>query len=90
MVEKAWDYKWSSAPDHIGEREKPLIKLKATQDRGDWKEYLQENDPEITKEIRIKTNRGLVVGREKFIKKLEKKLNRSLRCLGQGRPRKDK
>ncbi len=89
IVKKAWEYKWSSAPDHIGKRKKPLIKLKAIRYIDNWKEYLQENDPELTKDIRIKTNRGLVVGTDKFIKKLEKRLNRSLECLSQGRPRKD-
>ena len=41
-------------------------------------------------DIRLKTNRGLVVGTDKFIKKLERALNRSLKCLKQGRPRKDR
>jgi len=89
IVKKAWDYKWASASDHTGERKKPLIKLKDTRDRKDWKEYLQENDSEMTEDIRIKTNRGLAVGTDKFVKKLEKLLNRSLQCLNQGRPRKE-
>jgi len=90
IVKRAWDHKWSSASDHAGEREKPLIKLKDIRDRKGWKEYLQENDPEMTKDMRVKTNRGLVVGTDKFVKKLEKLLKRSLQCLDQGRPRKAK
>lgn len=35
-------------------------------------------DHKRTKEIRVKTNRGLGVGAEKSIKKLRKLLNRSL------------
>lgn len=89
IVKRAWDHEWSSASDHAGEREKPLIKLKDIRDRKGWKEYLQEDDPEMTKDMRIKTNRGLVVGTDKFVKKLENLLNRSLQCLNQGRPRKD-
>jgi len=90
IVKKAWEYKWSSAPDHTGERTKPIIKLKPIKDIviDNWKKYLQEEDPDMEKDIRLKTDRGLVVGTETFIKKLEKRLNRSLRCLNQGRPRK--
>ncbi|MCK4810049.1 MAG: hypothetical protein KAS99_03815 [Candidatus Omnitrophica bacterium] len=39
-------------------------------------------------EIRLKTNRGLVVGTDEFVKALEKKLNRSLKCLCRRRPEK--
>jgi nitrogen regulatory protein PII-like uncharacterized protein len=56
----------------------------------EWKDYLREDDPEMTEDIRLKTNIGLVVGTDKFIKKLERTLNRSLKYLKQGRPRKDK
>jgi len=41
-------------------------------------------------EIKIKTQRGLVVGRQNFIKELEEKLGRSLACLNPGRPVKKK
>ena len=89
IVKKAWDYKWSSVLDHTTERKKPLIKLKEIRDRKDWKEYLRENDLEMTEDIRVKTNKGIVVGTDKFIKKLEGILKRSLKCVNQGRPRKD-
>ena len=82
---------FSSAKDHTKERNKPIIKLsryKSTQYGKQWKEYLQENDFEMTEDIRIKTNKGLVVGTDKFIKKLEGLLKRSLKCVNQGRPRK--
>jgi putative transposase len=90
IVKKAWEYKWSSALDHTGEREEPLIRIKTTQDRGDWREYLQEDDSQLAEEVRRKTNKGLVVGTDEFVKKLEKRLDRSLQCLSQGRPRKSK
>ena len=92
IVKKAYNYTWSSALDHIAQREKPLIKLtryKWIKNGNDWKEYLKEEDREITNDIRLKTNRGLVVGTDKFIKRLERTLNRSLKCLSQGRPRKE-
>ncbi len=88
IVNKAWDYDWSSASDHTEGRAKPLVKLKAARGIDNWEEYLQENDPGTEEEIRIKTKRGLVVGTDKFIKKLEKQFKRSLQCLNQGRPKK--
>jgi len=91
IVEEAWGYQWSSAQDHVSQKEKALIKLtgyKGIKDKKDWKEYLKEDDLQMTEDIRLKTDRGLVVGTDKFISKLEKVLNRSLKCLNQGRPRK--
>ncbi|MCQ9206089.1 MAG: transposase [Omnitrophica bacterium] len=91
IVRQPWDYKWSSAKDHVGERKKPLIKLSPYKriKKKIWKEYLKETDPDMIEEIRLKTNRGLAVGTDRFIKKLEALLNRSLKCLSQGRPKKD-
>ena len=51
IAKDAWGHEWSSASEHIGDREK-----------------------------------GLVVGTDKFVKALEKKINRSLKYLPQGRP----
>jgi len=65
-----------------------LIKLKTIKNQKDWKEYLTEDDIEMAQDIRLKTDRGLVVGTDKFIKQLEAKLKRSLKCLKQGRPKK--
>ena len=89
IVKNAWDYKWSSAADRTGEREKPLIKLKHIDIEEDWKEYLKESDVEMNNEIRVKTSRGLIVGTDEFINKIERTLNRSLRCLSQGRPKRN-
>ena len=90
IVKHAWEYKWSSAVDHASERDKPLIHLSGYESiaQNDWKQYLKENDLEMNNEIRLKTNRGLAIGEAKFIKKLERTLERSLDCLNQGRPRK--
>ncbi len=92
IVKEAENYKWSSAQDHLGLRKEKLIKLTSQNtiiDEKKWKDYLKEDDIEMNKEMILKTNQGLVVGSNKFIKKLEKKLKRSLTCLKQGRPRKD-
>ncbi len=91
IVKNAWEYKWSSASDHTGNRKNGVIKL--TNYEGiefkEWCDYLKENDPDMIGEIRLKTSRGLVVGVDKYVKALEKKLNRSLKCVRQGRPRKE-
>ena len=90
LVKQAWNYNYSSALDHVGEREKSLINLSKykTINKKDWKEYLKETDSQITEEIRLKTNRGLAVGTKEFILDLEKKLKRSLECRKWGRPKK--
>ena len=92
IVKEAWSYNWSSAKDHMKQRDKPLIKLsghKQIKEPEQWQEYLEENDPQLTEDIRIKTERGLVVGSDKFIKKIEGRLSRSLECVKQGRPKKN-
>ncbi len=93
ITRKAWEYEWSSAKEHVEDGRKPLInisKYKNIKSGREWKEYLAETDCEMAEEIRLKTNRGLAVGTDKFIETLEGKLNRSLKCVRQGRPRKRK
>ncbi len=90
IVKKPWDYEWSSARYHTGEEKRSIVKDAKLFDMGeeDWKEYLTEEDVAMEQEIRLKTQRGLVVGEEKFIKKIEDKIQRSLKCLNPGRPKK--
>ena len=93
VVKKAWLYKWSSAGLHVKEGQYGPIKLNAIVDwmpMEEWKDYLGDIDEDMCKEMRLKTSRGLVVGEGSFIKKLEKTLNRSLKCLNPGRPIKKK
>jgi len=92
MVKEAWEYEWSSARAHVGQGEQSPIMLSQRVEMAksgqEWKQYLQEDDEEMVREMRLKTQRGLVVGMEDFIKRLEKQLDRSLQCLNPGRPRK--
>jgi hypothetical protein len=55
----------------------------------EWKSFLRAEDEELCREMRIKTGRGLGVGTEKFIGQIENKLQRSLACKPQGRPREE-
>ena len=73
ITKQPWQYEWSSCPDHTGERENPLIKISnyKTVKKEGWKEYLKEDDPDGVNEIRLKTQRGLVAGTDKFIKKFQ-------------------
>ncbi len=92
-VKEAWLYKWSSAGLHVNEGQYGPIKLSAAPDWmpvEEWKDYLGEVDEDMRKEMRLKTSRGLVVGEDSFIQKLEKRIGRSLRCLNPGRPIKKK
>lgn len=90
IVGKPWDYQWSSAPIHVGIETKQFVGLKESlaMNPREWKAYLCQDDGKMANEIRLKTKRGLVIGSDRFIKKLEKELKRSLRCLNPGRPKK--
>ena len=92
MIKNAWDYRWSSAKQHTGNSSEVLIRLSSKYDmmnQAQWNDYLKKEDEQLTQDIRLKTSRGLAVGSDAFIRGLEKKLKRSLKCLKQGRPRKE-
>ena len=95
LVRRPWDYKWSSARQHMGMDNEGAIglckkyRLIDAADSTNWRTYLEKEDEAMNKEVRLKTSRGLVIGGEGFIKKLEKKLGRSLKCLPWGRPKKN-
>ena len=93
IVKKAWEYPWSSAREHAGGESSSLIELSRRVDivkQQNWREYLMEEDVPMCEEMRIKTNRGLVIGTNRFVNQLEERLNLSLQCLNPGRPRKKK
>jgi putative transposase len=94
LVQQAWHYRWSSARVHAGQAggRGPLAvnTRKFAMDSKQWKEYLQVEDEPVVEELRLKTQRGLVLGSSGFVKRLEQKLERSLACLNPGRPKKEK
>ena len=92
MVLLPWEYKYSSALYHVGEkRSDPLIKNdQVLQDLiDDWRTYLHNGDSEddLTR-IRKEESGGRPIGSESFIEKLEKELNRSFNRKAAGRPSK--
>ena len=92
MVKKAWDYGWSSARQHMGLDNQNRIGLSKKcryLKQEEWKDYLQENDADMDDEIRKKTVRGLVVGKDDFVSKLETRIKRSLTYRAWGRPKRN-
>ncbi len=90
MVKKAEAYRWSSAGSHVGEKASDIL-LSAGPiafTASEWRTYLQSEDKAMYAELKLKTQKGLPIGSESFIQKLEKKLKRVLVVRGQGRPRK--
>jgi hypothetical protein len=58
-------------------------------DKRQWKKYLRAVDEQVIDELRLKTQRGLVIGNQGVCKGLERKLKRSLECLNSGRPKQE-
>ncbi len=93
IVKKPWQWKWSSAGEHIGQRKgivniEKITTLIDTSDE-EWKDYidLAENKEEV-ENIRKHTLLGRPLGAEDFIAKLGKRLGRVLSVLPRGRPKK--
>jgi len=90
MVEKPWDYRWSSARAHLGTKYKiiTLADVKEIVNVESWREFLEEDekDEDIDK-LRKSTLKGGVFGPVEFVKKLEEKLGRSILKKTQGRPK---
>ena len=94
MVNKAWEWKWSSAKQHSGEGsgEITVERIEKYTDITEekWKNILSEKeDEEIMKAIRKNSLTGRPTGKEIFIEKLENNLDRRLRALSCGRPKKN-
>ena len=93
ICEKAEDWEWSSARDHLNKRgSKIFLEIEDSIDGlgvKDWSLYLNEDiDKSIEEEIKRNTLTGRPCGTEGFVEKLEKVLGRRLRALPEGRPRK--
>lgn len=93
MVQKAEDYRWSSAREHVKGFSDGLVSKECylwDQIR-DWKRYLQEEeDSTIIQKIRKCSLTGRPCGDEAFVQKLEARFGRRLKALSSGRPRKEK
>ena len=80
LVKCADDYHWSSAKSHVDKISDPLIKKFYLMDEiDDWAKYLTDGSEIELETIRKYIETGRPLGREEFIERLEKKLDRILR-----------
>ncbi len=92
LVRVPWRYAWSSAAEHTG----MVPRARMLENRRwqrltkglDWKRFLTEDEEEHTQAIRLATSRGRPLASDRLLSKLETKLNRRLRPMAVGRPRK--
>jgi len=94
MVKAPWDYAWSSAGAHCGEKGHPpgLLDLSRWFEQmraEEWKatlEAIAESDGAI-EQMRVHTRTGRPLGDDAFISKIETLLNRRVRAIPRGRPK---
>ena len=81
MVERPWDYCWSSAKFHVGLRDADeLVRDRSLwQYVNDWYDFLTSNDNEIDKRLRKATRIGRPAGSEEFHMKVQNLTGRNLR-----------
>ena len=91
LVGKAEDYPWSSAANHTGKRDDPLVSKSFKEATGisDWSAWLQEGLSDVLHEqLRRHTRNGRPLGSDSFVSRLEQICGRILRPKPGGRPRK--
>ncbi len=92
LVRVPWRYAWSSAAEHTGMAPRVRVLENRRWERLtkglDWKRFLTEDEEEHTQSIRLATSRGRPLASDRLLSKLETKLNRRLRPMPVGRPRK--
>ena len=90
MVKKAWDYEWSSARFHVGERASDLLVTDRTLIGlvKDWGELLSGDDEEADNKLRAGVKIGRPVGNDSFLHKIEAITGRDLSKGTPGRPAK--
>ena len=89
IVQRAEDYRWSSAPAHCGLVDDPLLSaLPAGASLiGNWSEWLKAgNSISELKSIRNCTNTGRPCGAESYIRELERRTGRAIIPCKVGRP----
>jgi len=92
LVRVPWRYPWSSAAAHVnGEDPTGLLDMQAWREQWRspkrWAEALRDPDDEAKELICGSTRTGRPLGGERFLTRLERKLDRSVRAKPVGRPR---
>ncbi len=80
IVEHAWEYHWSSAAAHCGQRTDALLhgNLEQADHVGNWQNFLLDEDDAAVRQLRRNTCTGRPLGPAEFVAKLEALLGRSL------------
>jgi putative transposase len=89
MVQRAWDYQWSSAPCHCGMTARSLLPLEPLPgfEPDEWRRVLMPDElEEELDRIRARTRTGRPFAGGAFVHTLEKELGRPLRPRRRGRP----
>ncbi|MHB8849168.1 MAG: transposase [Burkholderiales bacterium] len=95
MVERAEDYRWSSAAAHCGNRTDSVLNLESGWRKqfaaiDDWSAWLAEaGEIEKIRILRQNVEKGLPCGNESFVQGLGKIAGRHLEYQPQGRPKKN-
>ena len=93
LVERAGDWEWSSAREHLGIGKSiiSLLDISKFLTIGKWGEYLCSDSEDIEKEVETLkkcTYSGKPMGSNEFIESLAKKFGNRVKCLPAGRPSK--
>ena len=90
LAKRAHDWPWSSAKAHRAGRDDELVSVAPLLKRvGDWRRFVGDRMPgKLAEEVERHIATGRPLGDEDWLKRLEKRLGRSLRPGRPGRPRK--
>jgi len=91
VVDRPWDYVWSSARSHSSRTEDPLIAWDCPllQTIADWQDYLSPpEEAKMLESLRHSFRNGRPAGSKEFVQSLESILKRSLGPGRPGRPKK--
>jgi putative transposase len=92
ILEKAEEYRWSSARAHLLNRPDQLLSGEQWLDeatRNDYKAFIEEDSEEAEKVIRQRTSSGRPLGGDEFICLLESRYGYRLKVGKKGRPKKE-
>jgi putative transposase len=92
MVERAWDYRWSSALAHVSQTDSPgMLSMGWWQSAFtsvEWRQTLErEDDPSLGPSLKQATRRGRPLGPDDFVREIETKVGRRLCPFPVGRPK---
>ncbi len=92
MVRYAENWPWSSAPAHCGKAVDILLIPGPMKDwpPAKWKKWLRDDDPEQEHALQVATRAGRPCGSRRFVRKLERLLDKELTSKVRGRPKTQK